>query len=151
MLDNGIKPELEAFDTGMINYASYLVRKGLLQPPLYFNLILGNIACAQANLLSLGMMINELPEGAIWAVGGVGDAQLKMNVAAMISGGGVRVGLEDNIWLTPKRNALASNKDLLKRIHKISQVLGLEIATPNDVRSILGMSSPKNKVQNADT
>jgi 3-keto-5-aminohexanoate cleavage enzyme len=141
MLDRGIKPELEAFDSGMINYAGYLVRKGLLRPPLYFNLILGNIACAQANLLSLGMMVNELPEGAVWSAGGVGDAQLKMNVAAMISGGGVRVGLEDNIWLTPERKALASNTDLLKRINLIAQALQLEIATPEDVRAALGLGS----------
>jgi 3-keto-5-aminohexanoate cleavage enzyme len=137
MLDNGIKPELEAFDIGMINYAKYLVSKDLLKPPLYFNLILGNIACAQANLLNLGMMINELPEGSIWSAGGVGDAQLKINVSAMINGGGVRVGLEDNIWLTPKRDKLATNLDLLKRIHLISQSLELEIATPGEVRQLL--------------
>jgi 3-keto-5-aminohexanoate cleavage enzyme len=137
MLENGIKPELEAFDIGMINYAKYLLKKNLLKPPLYFNLILGNIACAQANLLNLGMMVNELPDGSIWSAGGVGDAQLKINVAAMISGGGVRVGLEDNLWLTPKRDKLATNIDLLKRIHLVSQSFGLEIATPREVRALL--------------
>jgi uncharacterized protein (DUF849 family) len=137
MLDNGIKPELEVFDIGMINYADYLCGKNLLKPPFYFNLILGNIACAQANILNLGMMINELPEGSIWAAGGVGDAQLKINVSAMINGGGVRVGLEDNIWLTPQRDTLATNMDLLRRIHMISQSLGLEIATPKEVRAYL--------------
>jgi 3-keto-5-aminohexanoate cleavage enzyme len=137
MLDMDIKPELEVFDIGMINYAKYLCGKSLLKPPLYFNLILGNIACAQANMLNLGIMINELPEGSIWSAGGVGDAQLKMNVSAMINGGGVRVGLEDNIWLTPQRDKLASNMDLLKRIYSISQCLGLEIASPKEVRSCL--------------
>jgi len=137
MLDRGIKPELEAFDIGMINYARYLCDKNLLKPPLYFNLILGNIACAQATILNLGMMINELPEGSIWSAGGVGDAQLKMNVSAMINGGGVRVGLEDNIWLTPQRDRLATNLDLLKRIYMISEALGLEIATPKEVRGYL--------------
>jgi uncharacterized protein (DUF849 family) len=137
MVEMGIKPELEAFDIGMINYAKYLCTKNLLKPPLYFNLILGNIACAQANILNLGVMINELPEGSIWSAGGVGDAQLKMNVCAMINGGGVRVGLEDNIWLTPKRDRLATNMDLLKRIYLISQCLELEIASPKEVRSYL--------------
>ena len=137
MLDKGIKPELEAFDIGMINYAKYLYKKNLLVPPFYFNLILGNIACAQANILNLGVMINELPEGSIWAAGGVGDAQLKINVIAMTSGGGVRVGLEDNIWLTPKRDRLATNMDLLKRIYMIAGFLGYEIATPQDVRNYL--------------
>ena len=54
MLDNNIRPELEAFDLGMINYAIYLISKGLIKPPYYFNLILGNIACAQANMLNFG-------------------------------------------------------------------------------------------------
>ena len=103
MLDNKIKPELEVFDSGMINYAKYLSTKGILKPPLYFNLILGNIACAQANILTLGLLINELPEGSIWSVGGVGDAQLKMNLNGMINGGGVRIGIEDNIWMTAKK------------------------------------------------
>ena len=137
MQEKGIKPELEIFDLGMINYAKYLYKKGLIAPPFYFNLILGNIACAQANILNLGLMINELPENSIWSVGGVGDSQLKMNIIGMANGGGVRVGIEDNIWLTPKRNKLANNMDLLKRIHNIAQALEIEIATPADVREIL--------------
>jgi 3-keto-5-aminohexanoate cleavage enzyme len=137
MLENGIKPELEAFDIGMINYAKYLITKNLLKPPLYFNLILGNIACAQANLLNLGMMINELPDGSIWSAGGVGDAQLKINVTAIVNGGGVRVGLEDNLWWTPARKKLATNLDLLKRIYLIAQSMELEIATPHEVRALL--------------
>ena len=137
MRDNGIKAELEAFDMGMINYAKYLHTKKLIGPPFYFNLILGNIACAQANILNLGLMINELPENSMWVVGGVGDAQLKMNINAMINGGGVRVGLEDNIWLTPKRDKLATNMDLLKRIYTIAQALNIEIATPKEVRKYL--------------
>lgn len=141
MRDNGIKPELEAFDLGMINYAKYLYRKGLIEPPFYFNLILGNIACAQADLLHLGLMISELPENSVWSAGGVGDAQLKMNVNAMINGGGVRVGLEDNIYLTPKRDKLGTNMDFLKRIHTIATALDLEIASPAEVRKILNLPS----------
>jgi uncharacterized protein (DUF849 family) len=136
MADNGIRPELEAFDIGMINYSKYLHQKRLIQPPFYINLILGNIACAQANILNLGLMINELPEDSIWAVGGVGDTQLKMNINGMINGGGVRVGLEDNIWLTP-------NMDLLERIYTIAQALSLEIATPSEVRGYLGVAPAK--------
>jgi len=143
MRDNGIKAELEAFDMGMINYAKYLHTKKLIDPPFYFNLILGNIACAQANILNLGLMINELPENSVWVVGGVGDAQLKMNINAMINGGGVRVGLEDNIWLTPKRDKLATNMDLLKRIYTIAQALSIEIATPREVRKYLELDGNK--------
>ena len=61
MLERGIRPELEAFDAGMINYAKYLYKKRLIAPPFYFNLIMGNIACAQPDLLHLGVMINDLP------------------------------------------------------------------------------------------
>lgn len=143
MADNGIKPELEAFDIGMINYAKYLVKKDFLHPPLYFNLILGNIACAQANLVNLGLMINELPENSAWCAGGVGDSQLKINIAAMISGGGVRVGLEDNIWLTPKRDVLATNMDLLKRIYLIARSMDLDIASPKELRTILNLNNHK--------
>jgi 3-keto-5-aminohexanoate cleavage enzyme len=142
MLDNGIKPELEAFDLGMINYAKYLLKKKFIYPPFYFNLILGNIACAQATILNLGLMVSELPENSFWSAGGVGDFQLKMNVNAMINGGGVRVGLEDNIYLTPKRDKLANNMDLLKRIHTIAQTLDLDIASPAEVRELLDL--PKN-------
>lgn len=147
MRDNGIKPELEAFDLGMINYAKYLHKKGLIYPPFYFNLILGNIACAQADLLHLGLMISELPDNSVWSAGGVGDTQLKMNVNAMINGGGVRVGLEDNIYLTPKRDRLATNTDFLSRIHAIAGALALPIASPSEVRKILElpMNTPKPK------
>ena len=62
MLERGIKPELEVFDFGMINYANYLIRKELIKPPYYFNIILGNIACAQATPLHAGLMLNDLPE-----------------------------------------------------------------------------------------
>jgi len=95
MKSRGILAELEAFDVGMINYAKYLEAKGLLEPPHYFNLILGNIACAQADLLHSGMMINDLPSKSLWSMGGVGDYQLRMNSIAIAFGGGVRVGLED--------------------------------------------------------
>ncbi|WP_205728922.1 3-keto-5-aminohexanoate cleavage protein [Flagellimonas onchidii] len=79
MLEKGIVPELEAFDIGMINYAKYLAKKGLIKPPYYFNLILGNIACAQANLLNAGIMINDLPDNSYWSLAGIGNSQLKMN------------------------------------------------------------------------
>ena len=137
MLKRGIKPELEAFDLGMINYAKYLIQKGLLQPPYYFNLILGNIACAQADMLHLGLMINELPEESIWSVGAVGDYQLKMNSIAIASGGGVRVGLEDNIWYDLERTRLATNRDLIERIVYIAKAMGREPLSPKEARGLL--------------
>ncbi|MBU0577917.1 3-keto-5-aminohexanoate cleavage protein [Patescibacteria group bacterium] len=139
MLERGIKPELEAFDIGMINYANYLIKKGLLKPPYYFNLFLGNIACAQANLLNVGLMLSELPEDSIWSLAGVGDHQTKMNTLAVVQGGGVRVGLEDNIWFDQERTQLATNDDLVKRIANTAKAIGREIASPQEVRKMLNL------------
>lgn len=140
MLDSGIKPELEVFDLGMINYAHYLIKKSLIKPPYYFNLILGNIACAQANLLSLGIMVKELPESAIWSVGGVGNFQLKMNAMGLVAGGGVRVGLEDNIYFDQERTRLATNRELVERIVRIAEALGRVPYSCKEARKILGIS-----------
>jgi len=140
MLENGIKPELEAFDLGMINYAHYLIKKGLIRPPYYFNLILGNIACAQANLLNLGLMIKELPENSVWSAGGVGNYQLRMNVMSLIAGGGIRIGLEDNIYFDEERTRLATNRELIGRIVKIAKSLGQTPYTSKEARQILELN-----------
>jgi uncharacterized protein (DUF849 family) len=137
MLDLGIKPELEVFDLGMINYAKYLIRKGLVRAPYYFNLILGNIACAQPNMLNLGLMVNDLPEGAIWSAGGVGGWQLQMNAMAIVSGGGVRVGLEDNIFFDQERTRLALNRELVGRVLLIAGSLDKSPYSPEEARKLL--------------
>lgn len=143
MLDNGIVPELEAFDIGMINYAKYLERKGLMEPPYYFNLILGNIACAQANLLNAGIMINDLPENSLWSLAGIGSAQLKMNSISIAIGGGVRVGIEDNIWYNHARTKLASNSDLLTRIHTIANANEREVMSAEEFRKKMNLQDGK--------
>ena len=140
MQDRGIRPEMEAFDLGMINYARYLARKGLVRPPYYFNLILGNIACAQADMLSLGLMVRELPQESVWSVGGIGDEQLRMNAMGIVAGGGVRIGLEDNIYFDAERTRLASNADLLHRIIGIARALGRTPYSHKEARKILGLS-----------
>lgn len=139
MLDNGIRPELEVFDLGMINYAHYLIKKGLIKPPYYFNLIMGNIASAQANLLSLGLMISELPPDSVWSVGGLGAAQLNMNVMGLIAGGGVRVGIEDNIYLDAACTKFATNLHLVQRILKLAADLEREPYTHREARRVLGV------------
>lgn len=132
-----IKPELEAFDSGMINYAKYLIKKGLLNPPYYMNLILGNIACAQADLLHLGIMINDLPEDCICSLGGIGAAQLEMNSIAIAMGMGIRIGLEDNLWYDRERTKLARNIDLLKRAHKMIRANEKEMMSAAELRTKL--------------
>jgi len=133
----GVLPELEAFDAGMINYARYLELKGLLEPPHYFNLLLGNIACAQADLLHTGIMIRDLPPNSLWSLAGIGDDQLMMNSIAIGAGGGVRVGLEDNIWYDPGRTRLARNADLVHRIHRLAESNERKIMTPSELRKLL--------------
>ena len=139
MKKRGILAELEAFDAGMINYAKYLESKDLLEPPHYFNLILGNIACAQADILHAGIMIRDLPPNSLWSLGGVGDHQLMMNSMAIAIGGGVRLGLEDNIWYDPSRTRLARNADLIHRIHRLAEANERKIMTPIELRELLNL------------
>jgi 3-keto-5-aminohexanoate cleavage enzyme len=143
MREKEIKPELEIFDLGMVNFAHYLIKKELLQPPYYFNILLGNIAAAQAKLLHLGLIISELPENSIWSVAGIGDSQCRMNAIGIIDGSGVRVGLEDNIWFDDERTVLATNYALVERLVKIATVMERPIATPVEVRELLKLKSPR--------
>lgn len=140
MKSKGILPELEAFDAGMINYAKYLLKKKILQPPHYFNLILGNIACAQADLLYAGLMVRDLPENSYWSFAGIGDDQLKMNSVAIATNGGVRVGLEDNIFFDQKRLKLAKNSDLLNRIHVLASANEREVMSAKELRVKLNLN-----------
>lgn len=137
MQSRGILPELEVFDIGMINYSRYLIRKGLLKPPHYFNLIFGNIACAQAELTMAGLMVRELPENSLLSFGGIGNDQLMMNSVAVASCYGVRVGLEDNIWYDPDRTHLATNIELLQRIHVLAKANNRSVMTPGKLRKHL--------------
>ena len=140
MKNKGILAELEAFDAGMINYAKYLESKGLLEPPHYFNLLLGNIACAQADLLHAGMMVRDLPPHSLWSFAGIGNAQLMMNSIAIASGGGVRVGLEDNIFYDHDRKHLARNIDLIRRIHTLAEANERKVMKPEELRKILNLN-----------
>ncbi len=141
----GILPELEAFDAGMINYAKYLARKGLIEPPYYFNLLLGNIACAQADLLHAGLMIHDLPSNAYWSLAGIGDYQLPVSGMAIASGGGVRIGLEDNIWYNRERKHLARNVDLLERVHRLIKASEQELMSPEEFRKRLKLKDGKGR------
>ena len=141
MKRRGVLAELEAFDVGMINYAKYLERKGLLEPPHYFNLVLGNIACAQADLLHAGIMIRDLPPRSYWSLAGVGDAQLMMNAIGVAAGGGVRVGLEDNIWYDRGRTRLARNADLIRRVHQLAEAGERKIMAAGELRALLHLES----------
>ena len=145
MKDRRIMPELEAFDMGMINYANYLEKKDLISPPYYFNLLLGNIACAQADLLHTGIMIRDLPKNSFFSLAGIGNTQLKMNSLSIAIGGGVRVGLEDNIWFDDSRTKLASNKELLERIHTIGKANSREFMSSKEFRKLMNLEAGNGK------
>jgi len=141
MLERGILPELEVFDAGMVNYAHYLLKKGLIEPPNYVNIIVGNIASAQADLLHVGIIVRDLPPDSVWSLGGVGDAQLPMNGVAIAAGGGVRVGLEDNIWFDRARTRLAANAELLERVHDMVEASDREVMSAGELRERLNLQS----------
>jgi 3-oxoadipate:acetyl-CoA acetyltransferase len=137
MREAGIKPELEAFDTGMINYARYLADRGVIDPPYYFDIILGNVATAQAKPAHLALMIAELPDHAYWSGGGIGGAQLAMNAMGIMYGHGVRVGLEDCLWMDDQRTQLATNAGMVRRVVDLAAVFGKRPATPGEIRAAL--------------
>jgi len=132
----GMVPELECVDAGMINYANHLIHKGVLTPPYYFNVILGNISGAQADLQQVCMLLRSLPAGATWSLGGIGAAQLRANAIAIMEGGGVRVGLEDNLWFASGRTQLATNAALIKRIHAMAEIYERPIMKPAAFRAL---------------
>ena len=148
MRENGIMPELEAFDMGMINYAFYLQRKGLLPLQCYINLLLGSLGSVPGRVLDLASLVRELPQGWTWAAAGVGQYQLPMNTAAITMGGNVRVGLEDNPFYDYKKRQPASNGELVKRLVRISSELGRAIATPAETRQRLKLGNADNWAAN---
>lgn len=137
MDERGIRPELEVFDLGMVNYIHYLAEKKLLRPPYYANLFLGNIATAQLDLLHAGLLIRDLPEYTTWSLGGIGGTQLSANTLAIAMGGGVRVGLEDSLYMDKDRAVLATNLDMVKRIHRVAEAFGRKVMKPNELRRLL--------------
>jgi 3-keto-5-aminohexanoate cleavage enzyme len=98
MKERGVKPELEVFDVGMINFAKTLISEGLLIPPYYFNIILGNIDGLQARASQLTFALGLVPDQSLVSVGGIGRFQFEANVLGMVTADGIRIGLEDNLW-----------------------------------------------------
>lgn len=146
MLRRRIVPELEIFDLGMANYAKYLLSKGLLEPPLYANVFLGNIAGAQLDLAHAGLMLRDLPSGTLWSMAGLGDVQLPANLLGIAMGGGVRVGLEDAIHMDASRRILATNAALVERIHALASRAGRKVMSPGELRRRLSMNPGSGEV-----
>lgn len=141
MRERGVKPEMEVYSLAMFRDVNEIIEKGLVEKPYYINLVLGmryQGAC-DATPKILSTMIDFLPEHAIFNCTAVGSAQLPITTMAMIQGGCVRVGLEDNIYYS--RGELATNAQLVARTVRIARELGKEPATPDEAREILGLKS----------
>ncbi len=141
MKEKGIRPELEVFDLGMVNFATYMERKGYLEGRKYFNLMLGSLGQVPATIGNLAAMIQSLPEDSTWSAAGLGTFQLPMNVAAIVAGGGVRVGIEDFFYYDYDRKKLATNEVLVNRIVRIANELDRTVATPAETRQLLGLTA----------
>jgi uncharacterized protein (DUF849 family) len=139
MKERSILPELEIFESGFINYALYLRRKGILKDPLHFNLLLGSLGAIPANIRDLAYLVDSIPEGCIWSATGIGRFQTRINVAAILMGGHVRVGIEDSIYYNYPNKELATNEKLVRRIVRIADELNREIAEPDEARRIMGI------------
>jgi len=140
MKERGIRPELEVFDLGMVNFAKILIDKGLIEPPFYFNILLGNPSSAQASLLHLGTLVADLPPQSVWSVAGIGRHQAAANALGVVVGHGVRTGLEDNLWFDDARTLLATNLQLVERVAAQAAAIGRPLASPGQVRRRLGLA-----------
>lgn len=138
MNELGVKPEMEVFERGMIENAKKLVKRGLLQGPLHFDIVLGVPGASPGELDDLIHMVRQLPSDSTWTVAGIGRAELPLAVHAILMGGHVRVGFEDNIYYS-KGVLATSNRQLVERIVRIAKEVGREIATPDEARKILSL------------
>jgi uncharacterized protein (DUF849 family) len=136
----GVIPEIECFDSGMLNYAKYLVGKKLLEPPYYVNVIFGNLYNAQLDLPTVASIVTNKIGNSLMCFGGIGNQQLKANALGLMYADGVRVGLEDNLYFTDKTKA--TNIKLLSRVHNLISQLGYEIIRPNEFMA-LGFKNKK--------
>lgn len=137
MRDLKIKPEMEAFDVGFIPQGIMLIKEGIVSEPPLFQLVMGVGGGIPATIDNLLHMRAQLPKNAVFTVAGIGRAQVDMTTMSILMGGHVRVGLEDNIYLT--KGQLAPNEDFVVRTRQIAESLGRKVASPDDARVILGL------------
>ncbi len=135
-----VKLELECFHTGMVRTCIPMMGAGIIERPLHFQFVLGVRGRAPATVKSLITMVEMIPEDSTWSVIGIGKAQLPMAMVSMVMDGHVRVGLEDNVYYS--RGMLAkSNAQLVERIVKIAREYERDIASPEEAREILALTS----------
>jgi uncharacterized protein (DUF849 family) len=134
----GVKPEMEIFDSGNLWFANQLVKEGLIDGPPLYQLCLGIPWGAPYNTETMAYQKSQLPEGAIWASFSIGRNQMPAVAQAVLLGGHVRVGLEDNLYL--EKGVFATNGSLVEKAVKLIEMLGTKVATPDEGRAILGLT-----------
>ena len=137
MTETGVKPEIEAFDTGHLWFAKQLVEEGVLTAPALVQLCLGVPWGAPDDLNTFMAMVNNVPKDWTFSAFSLGRNQMAYVAAAVIAGGNVRVGLEDNLWLA--KGQLATNEQLVERAVGIIEGLGARVIGPDEVRAKLGL------------
>ena len=133
----GVKPELEVFELGHISFAKHLMAQGLLDDPPLFQVCLGIRWAAEASTASFKTMVDALPGGCNWAGFGTSAMEMPMVAQAVLLGGNIRVGLEDNLYL--EKGVFASNGQLVERACNIVELMGCSIQTPSEARETLGL------------
>lgn len=140
MEKNGTKPEFEVYEVGMLSNIEYFMKKGILKGPVYIQFVLGVMGGLPATLDNLLFLYNTakklLGDNFVWSCAGAGKDQFDITTAAMLLGGNIRVGLEDNLYIS--KGVLAkSNAEPVSKIKTIAELLGNSIATPEEARKIL--------------
>jgi 3-keto-5-aminohexanoate cleavage enzyme len=139
MQAHGVKPELEIFDSGMLATANRWIDKGLLSGPQHFDFVLGIPGGMAGKPEALMYLVSQLKSGSTWTVAGIGAAQLQLGTLAILLGGHVRVGFEDNLFYR-KGELASSNAQLVERMVRISAELNRPVATPDEARALLGLA-----------
>lgn len=140
MQERNVKPEIEVFDKGMVDYAIRFQKQGFISTPMHFDFVLGVQMSATAR--DLAFMVDSIPQGSTWTVAGVGRNQFPMAALAIVMGGHARVGFEDNVYL--EKGVMAkSNGEMVEKVVKMAKLLGREVATPAEAREILSLSPLK--------
>ncbi|MDR1778512.1 MAG: 3-keto-5-aminohexanoate cleavage protein [Clostridiales Family XIII bacterium] len=142
-LERGIVPECEVFDKGHIDTTIALAREGYIKEPVHFNIVLGVVGAAAADVRTLAFFVDTLPPGSTWCATGIGRAQFPLAAAAIQMGGHIRVGFEDNVYL--EKGVLApGNAALVEKAVGLARAVGRPVATPAEAREILGLSTKGN-------
>jgi len=144
MQERNILPELEVFEPGMAEYARYLLKHNLLPAhrPLYINILLGSRGTLSASPTNFAFMLECLPPNAIWAATGIGRFQFDIQRLAIESGGHVRTGLEDALFMDPEKRDPATNPRLIERVAAHARTLGRNIASSAETRTLLQLPPP---------